>query len=211
METKIKEKAAELLLSSGAIILRPAEPFRFASGILSPIYCDNRILLSKPRERELVSDWFAKLIAENSLNADVIAGVATASIAWAALVSDRLGKPMIYVRKEAKDHGRENLIEGELKKDQNVLVIEDLVSTGSSLLTAVNAIRNAGAKADNCISIFNYEMDAAEKAFQNSKCRLFSLTGLSTITKVASDKGFIKEKDLKLLEEWKKSPETWGI
>src|SRR3989338_2501086 len=140
-----EEQVAELLLKAGAVILRPQKPFKFASGILSPIYCDNRLLLSKPGDRDMLADYYVSKIHKDNLHADVVAGIATASIPWAAIVADKLKKPMIYIRKEAKDHGKENLIEGGLEKGQTVLVVEDLVSTGGTSLSSVAAARKEGA------------------------------------------------------------------
>ncbi len=205
-ETKI----AEMLLKSGAITLRPQNPYKYASGILGPIYCDNRILLSKPDERNIIVKSFVNKMKSENINPDVIAGVATASISWAALVADRLKKPMIYIRKEAKDHGRENLIEGVLQQGQNVLVIEDLISTGGSSLSAVSAARSAGGIVNECLAIFTYNMEAARKGFEDSKCRLVTLTNFNVLIKVAANKGFIKKEEIELLQEWSRNPQEWG-
>ncbi len=205
-ETKI----AEMLLKSGAITLRPQNPYKYASGILGPIYCDNRILLSKPDERNIIVKSFVNKMKSENINPDVIAGVATASISWAALVADRLKKPMIYIRKEAKDHGRENLIEGVLQQGQNVLVIEDLISTGGSSLSAVSAARNSGGVVNECLAIFTYNMEAARKGFEDSKCRLVTLTNFNVLIKVAANKGFIKKEEIELLQEWSRNPQEWG-
>src|SRR3989338_853673 len=160
-----EEEVAELLLKAQAVILRPQKPFKFASGILSPIYCDNRLLLSKPQERKQIRDFYVRKIKKDGIKADVIAGIATASIPWAALVAEKLKKPMIYIRKEAKDHGRENLIEGGLTPGQSVLVIEDLVSTGGTSLSSVASARKEGAVVENCLAIFTYEMEIANPFF----------------------------------------------
>lgn len=205
-----KEEVAELLLKSEAIILRPQEPFRFASGILSPIYCDNRLLLSKVDEREKIVDYYVKKIETEKIEFEVVAGIATASIAWAALIAEKLKKPMIYIRKAAKDHGRENLIEGGLKKGQKVLVVEDLVSTGGTSISSVKAARNEGAVVEKCLAIFTYEMAAAVKGFKDVECELITLSDFSTLIKVAAEKDYIKEDEIELLKKWSENPSEWG-
>lgn len=204
------EKVAELLLSSGAILLRPKQPFKFASGILSPIYCDNRLLLSKPNERKQLTRFYVRKIMKAGIAPDVIAGIATASIPWAALVAEKLQKPMIYIRKEAKDHGRENLIEGGLEKGQRVLVIEDLVSTGGTSLASVMAARKEGAVVETCLAIFTYEMELARKGFEDAQCKLLTLSTFSTLVRVAAKKGYIKEEEIEMLKEWSRDPAAWG-
>ena len=203
-------KVAELLLSSGAIILRPQKPFKFASGILSPIYCDNRLLLSRPIERKMIRGFYVKKIRKENIDADVIAGIATASIPWAALVAEKLKKPMIYIRTEQKNHGRENLIEGGLEPGQKVLVIEDLVSTGGTSLSSVASARKEGAVVEKCLAIFTYEMEIAKKGFADARCQLLTLSNFSTLVKVAAKKGYIKQEEISMLKEWSKSPMEWG-
>ncbi len=205
-----ESRVAELLLKAGAIILRPQKPFKFASGILSPIYCDNRLLLSKPAERKMLTGFYVKKIRKEAIGADVIAGIATASIPWAALVSEKLKKPMIYIRKEAKDHGKENLIEGGLEAGQKVLVIEDLVSTGGTSLASVAAARKEGAIVEKCLAIFTYEMEIARKAFEEANCQLLTLSKFSTLVKVAAKKGYIRQEEISMLREWSKNPSEWG-
>jgi len=205
-----ESKVAELLLKSGAVILRPQKPFKFASGILSPIYCDNRLLLSKPSERKLLRDFYVKKIKKEAIEADVIAGIATASMPWAALVAEKLQKPMIYIRKEAKDHGRENLIEGGLEPGQKVLVIEDLVSTGGTSLASVAAARKEGAVVEKCLAIFTYEMEIAINGFREANCNLLTLSNFSTLVRVAAKKGYIQKEEINMLREWSKNPAGWG-
>ncbi|MBI3034201.1 orotate phosphoribosyltransferase [Candidatus Woesearchaeota archaeon] len=205
-----EKKVAEILLKSNAIILRPSNPFKFVSGILSPVYCDNRLLLSMPAERSAIAVYFVKKIRKENVEADVIAGVATASIPWAALVAEKLKKPMIYVRKEAKDHGRENLIEGKVSQGQKVLVIEDLISTGGSSLSAVAAARKEGAVVENCIAIFTYGMEAARKGFDSQNCKLNSLCNFSILVEIAAEKGYIKKEELRTALEWSRNPEEWA-
>jgi len=206
----ISEEVAELLLKSEAIILRPEKPFTFASGILSPIYCDNRLLLSKIGERERIVNYYLNKIEEEKIEAEVIAGIATASIPWAALIADKLNKPMIYIRKSTKDHGRENLIEGGLEKGQTVLVVEDLISTGGTSLNSVKAARSEGAVVEKCLAIFTYEMELAKKGFEEANCNLITLSKFSTLIEVAAKKGYIKEDQIKLLQQWSKNPKEWG-
>ncbi|MBI2575411.1 orotate phosphoribosyltransferase [Candidatus Woesearchaeota archaeon] len=203
-------KVAELLLKSGAIMLRPQQPYRFVSGLLSPIYCDNRLLLSKPAERKLLTNYYVRKIRKEKIEMDVIAGIATASIPWAALVAEKLKKPMIYIRKQAKDHGRENLIEGGLEPGQKVLVIEDLVSTGGTSLASVAAARSEGAVVEKCLAIFTYELEAAKKGFEEAKCELLALSSLSALARVAVKKGYIKKEELQIVLDWSRSPGDWG-
>lgn len=205
-----ERKVAELLLKVGAIILRPQKPFKFASGILSPIYCDNRLLLSKPQERKVLTDYYVEKIRHENIEVDVIGGIATASIPWAALVAEHLNKPMIYIRKEAKDHGKENLIEGGLEPGQNVLIVEDLVSTGGTSLASVEAARKEGAIVGKCLAIFTYEMEIAINAFKGANCELLTLSNFHTLIEVAAEKGYIKQEEISMLKEWSKSPKEWG-
>lgn len=206
----ISEEVAELLLKSEAIILRPQKPFTFASGILSPIYCDNRLLLSKVDEREKIVDYYISKIKEEGLEFEVVAGIATASIPWAALIAAKLKKPMIYIRKAAKGHGRENLIEGGLKKGQKVLVVEDLVSTGGTSASSVEEARKEGAVVESCLAIFTYEMEKARKRFEEAKCKLITLSNFTALIDVAAKKEYIKKEELEMLKQWSKNPEGWG-
>lgn len=210
MNDKIAEEVADLLLKSKAVVLRPQEPFRFTTGVLSPIYCDNRLLLSKVNERERIVGYFVEKIKEKGLKAEVIAGIATASITWATLIAEKLKKPMIYVRKEAKQHGMKNLIEGHLEKGMEVLVVEDLISTGSTSLGAVTAVREAGAAANKCLAIFTYEMKVATEGFKQLNCELVTLSNFSTLVKVAAEKGYVKKEELDVLIDWSKDPVGWG-
>jgi len=205
-----KEEVAELLLKSEAILLRPKEPFTFASGILSPIYCDNRLLLSKVDEREKIVAYYVKKIKDEKIEFEVVAGIATASIPWAALIAAKLKKPLIYIRKSAKDHGRENLIEGGLETGQKVLVVEDLVSTGGTSINSVQSARKEGAVVDQCLAIFTYEMEEAVNGFKTAECELVTLSDFSTLIEVAAEKGYIKDEDIDLLKKWSENPKGWG-
>ena len=208
MEREIE--IARILLKSKAVALRPGKPFRYASGILSPIYCDNRLLISLPREREKIISAFLDTIKQNKINFDVVAGTATAGIPHAAWISDRLKKPMIYVRSESKDHGKENCIEGTLNKNDEAIVIEDLISTGGSVINAIKSVRSAGGKCDNCLAIFTYEMKKALDAFKDLNCRLFTLTNFSTLVKTASLEKYVSKKDEEIILEWSVDPQGWG-
>jgi orotate phosphoribosyltransferase len=207
--TKIEEEVAQILLDAKAIALRPSPPFKFTSGISSPIYCDNRVLLSIPDARSHIVNYYADAVNRLGIHVDVVAGVATASIPWAALLADRLGKPMIYVRKEPKGHGMENLIEGKLEKGQRVLIVEDLVSTGKSSIAAIEAVRKGGGIVDHCIAIFSYQMTSSKQAFSDAKCELHSLSNFSALVNFAANKGIIRKEDLNLVLEWSKSPDSW--
>lgn len=178
-------------------------------GLEFPIYTDNRKTLSYPEIRSFVKVELSRLIMENFPGTEVVAGVATGAIAQGALVADTLGVPYIYVRSAPKDHGLENLIEGNLKPGQKVVVIEDLVSTGGSSLKAVEAIRNAGAEVIGMVAIFNYQFPLAEKNFKNAKVKLLTLSNYSAMLDAALKSNYIKESDLQTLKQWREDPENW--
>lgn len=208
---KIDEQIALDLLNSSAISLRPNEPFTWASGIKSPIYCDNRVTLSYPEVRERITDAFVSLIKEKFSDVNVIAGVATAGIPQAALVAQRMGLPMVYVRSKAKDHGKENLIEGRVEKGQKCIVIEDLISTGGSCLIAVDALKSEGVEVLAVCAIFTYLLNKATSSFEAHQTKLETLSNYDVLMKVALSKNLIKEEDLELLKKWKKDPASWLI
>jgi len=203
-------KIAEFLLQIKAIRLQPGQPFTWASGWKSPIYCDNRISLSYPKVRTFIRQALVHAIEEKYGKPDVIAGVATAAIAQGALVAEALGLPFVYVRSSPKDHGRENLIEGEVKSGQSVVVIEDLISTGQSSLKAVNALRDAGCKVSGMISVFTYGFKAAADNFKKEKCPVHSLCSYETLVEKALETKYISDNDLKTLKAWRETPESWG-
>lgn len=203
-------KIAEFLLQIKAIRLQPNQPFTWASGWKSPIYCDNRISLSHPKVRTFIRQALVKVIEEIFGKPDVIAGVATAAIAQGALVAEALGLPFVYVRSSPKDHGRENLIEGEVIPGQSVIVIEDLISTGQSSLKAVKALRDAGCKVNGMLSVFTYGFKTATDNFKKGKCPMYSLSNYDVLIEKAVESKFITEEDLKTLRAWRESPETWG-
>lgn len=204
------KKIAEFLLQIKAIKLQPDKPFTWASGWKSPIYCDNRIALSYPKVRTFIRQALVTTIEETYGRPDVIAGVATAAIAQGALVAEAMGLPFVYVRASAKDHGRENLIEGEIKEGQSVVVIEDLISTGKSSLKAVEALQEAGCKVKGMISIFTYGFPLATSNFEKEGCPLISLCDYSILLEQAVESNYIKSKDLDILNQWREAPDKWA-
>lgn len=198
-------QTAELLLKIKAIKLSPKELFTWASGIKSPIYCDNRITLSYPEIRTFIRQNFVHAIQDNPFEPELIAGVATGGIAQGALVAQELGLPFSYVRSGKKDHGLSNQIEGEVREGQRVVVVEDLISTGSSSLGAVAALRDAGCSIKGMIAIFTYNLSRADKAFKEAKCTLITLTDYNHLIQKALEINYISEEDLFILKEFKKS------
>ena len=209
LDKETAKKTAELLLQIKAIKLQPNEPFTWASGWKSPIYCDNRVTLSHPAVRKYISDNMVKAIENNFDKPDVIAGVATGAIAIGVLVAEAMGLPFIYIRPEAKKHGRQNQIEGHLEKGQSVLVIEDLISTGMSSLKAVDALKDVNAKVLGMVAIFTYGFDIAEKAFEEKGVDLVTLSDYSHLIEQASDTKYVADNEVSLLSEWRTSPSEW--
>ena len=208
---KVLEKAvAEKLLKIKAIKLQPRNLFIWASGWQSPIYCDNRKTLSYPQIRTFIKIEIARIIMELYPDVDVIAGVATGAISQGALVADALGLPFIYIRPTPKDHGLENMIEGDLKPKQKVVVIEDLISTGGSSLKAVDAIRNDGSEVLGMIAIFSYGFPVAEQKFKAAKVKLTTLCNYESLVSEALATNYISEEDVATLKEWRQNPAVWG-
>ena len=205
------EKTAELLLQINAIKLNPKNPFTWASGWHSPIYCDNRLILSFPAIRNFVREEFAKHIENQFGKPDVIAGVATGAIGIGMLVAEYMGLPFVYVRPEPKKHGRQNQVEGFLQKGQNVVVVEDLISTGNSSLLAVEALKEAGANVKGMVAIFTYGFDVAVDNFKNANVELNTLADYEHLLHLAVAKNYITENELVTLQEWRKSPSTWNV
>ncbi len=203
------KKTAELLLQINAIKLKPENPFLWASGWKSPIYCDNRIILSYPAIRNYVREEMAKQVEILYGKPDIIAGVATGAIGIGMLVADYLGLPFVYIRPEAKSHGRQNKIEGILEKNQTVVVIEDLISTGKSSLNAVEALKESGARVKGMLAIFTYGFDVATENFKQNKIELHTLSDYNHLIQQASDTNYIKEEQFKTLLEWKANPSAW--
>ena len=207
----MEQKIAKDLLSIEAIFLKPDDPFTWASGIKSPIYCDNRLTLTSPIVRNDVEEGLANLISENYAGAEVIMGTSTAGIAHAAITADILGLPMGYVRGSSKDHGRKNQIEGRLIPGQKVVVVEDLISTGGSVIEVVNVLREAGANVLGIASIFTYNMAKSKEALKEANVKNISLSNFDVMIDVAAEKGYIKEDDKERLIKFRNNPsdESW--
>jgi len=204
------KKTAEFLLQIKAIKLSPSEPFNWVSGWKSPIYCDNRITLSFPSVRNFLKEEIAKLVELKHGKPDAIVGVATGAIAIGVLVAQELGVPFVYVRPEAKKHGRKNQIEGHLEKGQNVVVIEDLISTGKSSLLAVEALKEADTNVKGMVAIFTYGFEVAENNFKESNVELTTLSDYEYLLEQALDSNYISDKELNTLQDWRKNPSSWN-
>lgn len=209
LDTNTAKKTAELLLQINAIKLNPQEPFTWSSGWKSPIYCDNRMILSYPAVRNYVKKMLAEQIKQKFGMPDVIAGVATGGIGIGALVAEYLDLPFVYVRPEAKKHGRQNQIEGALQPGQSVVVIEDLISTGKSSLNAVNALKSADAEIMGMLAIFSYGFDLAQQNFKRQNIDFAVLSDYPTLINLAAERDYLKQEDLNKLEEWRKNPSNW--
>ncbi len=203
------KKTAELLLQVKAIKLNPQEPFKWASGWNSPIYCDNRLTLSFPSVRNFIKEEIAKIVERKHGKPDAIAGVATGAIAIGVLVAQELGVPFVYVRPEPKKHGRKNQIEGHLENGQNVVVIEDLISTGKSSLDAVKALKEADVNVKGMVAIFSYGFELARENFTKSNIELSTLSNYEFLLEQALDSKYITSEELRTLEDWRVSPSTW--
>lgn len=206
----LKKIFAAKLLKVKAIKLQPTNPFTWASGWKSPFYCDNRKTLSYPSLRSFVKVETARLVMEHFPEAEAVAGVATGAIPQGALVADALALPFVYVRSKPKDHGLENLIEGELRPGMKVVVIEDLISTGGSSLKAVEAIRNNGCEVVGMVAAYTYGFAVAEQAFKDAGVKLITLTNYEAVVAEALRTGYINEGDVKLLNDWRRDPAHWG-
>ncbi|MFX3622613.1 MAG: orotate phosphoribosyltransferase [Ectobacillus sp.] len=207
----MKKQIAAHLLNIGAVFLQPNEPFTWSSGMKSPIYCDNRLTLSYPNVRKDIAKGLQELIETHYPDVEVIAGTATAGIPHAAWVSDRMDLPMCYVRSKAKSHGKGNQIEGKVQKGQKVVVIEDLISTGGSAITCVEALREAGCEVLGIAAIFTYELQAGKERLQEADVPAHCLCDYSTLVEVAAEQGKIAEADMKKLQQWRQNPadEAW--
>ncbi|MBT2660273.1 orotate phosphoribosyltransferase [Bacillus sp. ISL-45] len=206
----MKREIAEALLEIEAVSLQPDNPFTWSSGLKSPIYCDNRLTLSFPSIRRRVAEGLKSLIVEYFPDAEMISGTATAGIPHAAWVSELLELPMSYVRSKAKGHGKGNQIEGKVYKGQKVVVVEDLISTGGSVIEAVEALREAGCEVLGVVSIFTYELEKGAQQLKSANIQAYSLTDFSTLAKVAEKKGLISKESLESLAEWRRDPAEWG-
>ncbi|CDC65431.1 orotate phosphoribosyltransferase [Bacteroides sp. CAG:770] len=210
METGTDKKLAKSLMDIKAVLLRPEQPFTWASGWHSPIYCDNRRILSHPELRAQVAEWLAEKAMELYPEAEVVAGVATGAIAHGVLAADRMKKPFVYVRPKPKDHGTGSQIEGELAPGKKVVVIEDLISTGMSSLAAVKALRDAGADVLGMVAIFTYGFDLAAQRFAEENVKLDTLSCYSALVEVAGETGYISASAAESLHEWRANPSEWG-
>ena len=209
-QNNFKKQTAEILLKLEAIKLRPNNPFSWTSGWKSPIYCDNRIILSDNNSRNIIADNFVKIIKDKYKNTEVIAGVATGAIGIGILVAQKLNLPFIYVRPEAKKHGRKNQIEGKVLQNQKVIVIEDLISTGMSSLKAVKALKDSGLNVLGMIAIFTYGFEISKINFTNDKVILDTLCDYSILLKKAVETDYISEENLVTLSAWNRDPENWS-
>ena len=207
----MQKKVAKALLSIGAVFFRPEEPFTWASGIKSPVYCDNRLILTAPEHRNVVESAIAETVKAEYPECDVLMGTSTAGIAHAAIAAHLLGMPMGYVRSGNKDHGRQNRIEGKLEKGQKVVVVEDLISTGGSVIDVVDALREAGAEVLGIVSIFTYGMQKGIDRLAAADVKNVSLTNFDVIAEVAADEGYIKPEDIARLIKFRNNPsdESW--
>jgi len=204
------KRAAEILLEINAVALKPSEPFRYTSGLLSPIYTDNRLLMGYPEKRSEIIDGMIDLLKEKGIEFDVVAGTATAAIPHAAWLAEKTGKPMVYVRSKEKDHGKENKIEGFIKEGWKAIVVEDLISRGGSSVNTVQGLRAAGVEVNEIITIFTYNMNASVEKFSAEKVSLYALTNFKTLIETAVEKGYINEKEKDVALDWNKDPAGWG-
>lgn len=207
---EISSIMAGLLLDIEAVTLTTGKPFRWTSGILAPIYCDNRIIISYPDVRRMVADWMALMIKNKFPQAEVIAATATAGIPHGALIAERLDLPMVYVRSKAKDYGKESAIEGRIKSGQRVVVVEDLISTGKSSIHTVNEIKNGEGEVLGVTAIFNYNFATTEEVFNSINIPFYTLTDYNTLINVSLGRGRINSEDVELLKSWSSDPITWG-
>ena len=206
----IEKIIARQLLEIKAVRLSPEKPFTWASGWKAPIYCDNRKILSYPKAREIVYKSLARIVEQNYSDADVIAGVATGAIAWGMLVAEFLGKPFVYVRPKPKDHGTGAQVEGELASGAKVVVVEDLISTGQSSLSAVEAIVKQGGSVLGMVAIFSYNFDKSRRSFEYANIELRTLTNYDTLIEEAVSCKYIKEEEIITLRDWRFRPDAWG-
>ena len=200
---------AKLLLNIKAITLNLKEPYRYTSGLLSPVYCDNRLIISYPNKRKIIINAFLHLIEKNRLRFDVVAGTATAGIPHAAWIADRLNIPMVYVRGKAKAHGKQNQIEGRLQNGQKALVVEDLISIGKSSIAVGLALRKCGSWVTDCVAIFSYQLPQAIQNFSEAHINCYTLSNFHTLVEVAVKENYITEKEKQKALAWSKNPEEW--
>jgi len=207
---RIEKTIARELLHIKAVCLSPEQNYIWASGWRSPIYCDNRKILSYPKARSLVADALCNLITTNFPDVDIIAGIATGAIAWGALVADKLNIPLVYIRPKPKDHGMGARIEGEIGTGTKMVIVEDLISTGGSSLSAVDCVLAAGVSVLGMVAIFSYNFDISRRAFEKKNCELHTLTNYDTLIEEAVACNYLDEKDLETLKQWRLMPDKWG-
>ena len=207
---EIAQQFAERLLDIEAVSLSPDAPFTWASGLHSPIYCDNRVTLSDPQIRDLIASGLADLVRANFDQVDVVAGTATAGIAHAALAADRLGAPMAYVRSAPKDHGRGNQIEGRIPDGSKVVMVEDLISTGGSVLKAAQAVEREGSTVVGVLALFSYQLEKGHRAFEEAGLPLYTLSNYPTLIEAAAESGRITPEQLATLQTWSSDPQAWS-
>jgi orotate phosphoribosyltransferase len=205
----IAKQVAKSLLQINAIILQPNNPFKWAAGWNSPIYCDNRKTLSYPEIRTFIKQGLAAIVKNHYKGTNVIAGVATAGIPHGALVAEELGLPFIYVRSKAKEHGKQNQIEGYFEEGQSVVLVEDLISSGKSSLDAAQTLKEAGMNVQGMVSIFTYGFDAAAENFRNADCEYVALCDYDTLLTQAIEQQYIEKSDLEILKQWRENPSIW--
>ena len=210
VQNSYSSQTAELLLKLKAIKLSPNDPFTWASGWKSPIYCDNRVLLSDPNSRNIIANYFVEIIKQKYKSVEVIAGVATGAIGIGILVAQKLNLPFIYVRPEAKKHGRKNQIEGKILENQKIVVIEDLISTGKSSLNAVRALKESNLEVLGMVAIFTYGFKVSKENFHENKVELFTLSNYNELVKKAIEINYISHKESETLKKWNDNPENWG-
>ncbi len=207
--TASSQKVAQILFDIGSVIFRPKQPFKYNTGIISPVYTDNRLIISRPKERDKIISLMLTKINEIGIP-DVLAGTATAGIPYAAFLAQKLNLPMVYVKGQAKEYGKQNQVEGTLKRGQRVIVIEDLVSTGGSSVRVVEAVRKLGCKVSDVIAIYTYQLQEAQNNFKKAKITLHSLTNLKTSCAIAVKKGFLKQDQIEIILDWAKDPKNWS-
>lgn len=207
---EIAQTVAKILLELNAVTLNSKKPFRYASGILSPVYTDCRVLMAYPEKRRLIRDFYIEAIEKSGVDFDVVAGTATAGIPHASWIADKLNLPMVYVRGNAKDHGKHNVMEGIIKKGQKAIVIEDLISTGESAINSASVVRDTGGKISHVFAIITYGLTKADENFSQNDLKLFSLTTLKDIVDQAQKMEYINKEEIQLILDWTSDPVGWG-
>ncbi len=204
------KQTAEILLSIKAVTLNLKEGYKWTSGLIAPIYCDNRMTISHPEERQRIVDSFIKTIKDNNIEFDVLAGTSTAGIPWAAFLADKLNKPMVYIRSSHKGYGKGKQIEGDLTQGKKFLVIEDLISTGGSSIAAVESVKEAGKEVVGCLAIFTYLFPESKEKFDNINCPLYTLTNFKTLLEIAEEKKYLTSEEKQAAMSWSENKSGWA-